>query len=71
MNTQHGTLTIRSEIAVPMQDDTKSIMFKRATLATYQVIPKDECAEIIDRFCAANNLSRLNLFCEWKYVAHF
>lgn len=71
MNTDYGTLTIRGEVAVPLQDDAKSVRYKRTTLATYQVISQAECPRIIDRFCEANNMSRLNLFCEWKYTAHF
>lgn len=71
MNTEYGTLIIRSEVAVPLQDDAKSVRFKRTTLATYQVISQAECPRIIERFCEANNIPRLNLFCEWKFVMHF
>lgn len=68
MNEQYGTLTIRREVAVPMQYDDQALRYRRATLATYHSVPRSECAGLIERFCEANNVSRVNLFCEWKFV---
>lgn len=71
MQKNAGTLTIRREIAVPMQSDARTTKYRLATLAVYQGITQAECPEMIDRFCDANNVSRSHLFCEWKFVTHF
>lgn len=68
MNEQYGTLTIRREVAVPAKYNDQSIKYRHATLATYHTIARGECSELINRFCEANNVSRVNLLCEWKFA---
>lgn len=68
MNEQYGTLTIRREVALPVRYNDQAIKYRHATLATYHTIARSECAEMIERFCEANNISRVNLLCEWKFA---
>ena len=65
----YGTLTIRKEVATPpkhQQGDGRTTRYRLATLATYPAIQRDDCSELIDRFCEANGIARVHLECEWK-----
>lgn len=66
----YGTLTIRREIAVPSKFEYghEQTRFRLVTLANYHGIERSDCAGVIERFCEANNISRIDLHCQWKFA---